>query len=214
MLLGRRRAANPGTHWHRDPRWSARSVPLDRRPGDDGVRLGTDRGRGFRAGLCRHATIAGHSDLIIATRGSAVGMGGPPLRGAGARHKGDAPRNWARSRCTRSPGGIDLLVADEQAAIAAAKQYLRFFLRGEANVEQPPTAQLDPPRSFRRTAAGPTTCVRSYTPWWTTKASSSCARIGRRRLSRRSPGWAARPSGCWQISRCQPGRRHRRQRLR
>ncbi len=80
-----------------------------------------------------NATIAGHSDLIIATRGSAVGMGGPPLveQALGIKL---TPEELGAVEMHEKSGGIDLLVADEPAAIAATKQYLRFFLHEENSV--------------------------------------------------------------------------------
>ncbi len=86
-----------------------------------------------------NATIAGHSDLVIATRGSAVGMGGPPLVEEALGIK-VTPEELGAVEMHEKSGGIDLLVADEPAAIAAAKQYLRFFLHEENSVEPPPTA--------------------------------------------------------------------------
>jgi acetyl-CoA carboxylase carboxyltransferase component len=76
-----------------------------------------------------NATIAGHSDLIIATRGSAVGMGGPPLveQALGIKM---TPEELGAVEMHEKSGGIDLLVADEPAAIAAL-QYLRFSRMGE-----------------------------------------------------------------------------------
>jgi acetyl-CoA carboxylase carboxyltransferase component len=86
-----------------------------------------------------NATIAGHSDLVIATRGSAVGMGGPPLVEQALGIK-VTPEELGAVEMHEKSGGIDLLVADEPAAIAAAKRYLRFFLHEEDSAEPSPTA--------------------------------------------------------------------------
>ena len=57
-----------------------------------------------------HASIAGFSDFVIATKGSAIGMGGPPMVEAAL-----------------GLGGIDLLVDSDAEAIKAAKRYLSYF---------------------------------------------------------------------------------------
>lgn len=73
-----------------------------------------------------HASLAGFSDFLISTPGSSIGMGGPPMVEAalGQRLK---PNELAGAEMHESSGGIDLLVEDEQAAIAAAKQYLSYY---------------------------------------------------------------------------------------
>ena len=73
-----------------------------------------------------HASLAGFSDFLISTPGSSIGMGGPPMVEAalGQRLR---PNELAGSEMHELSGGIDLLVEDEQAAIAAAKRYLSFY---------------------------------------------------------------------------------------
>ena len=73
-----------------------------------------------------HASIAGFSDFLVATRGSAIGMGGPPLVEAalGVRL---TPQELAPVEMHEVRGGIDLLVDDEPAAIAAVKRYLSYY---------------------------------------------------------------------------------------
>jgi acetyl-CoA carboxylase carboxyltransferase component len=72
-----------------------------------------------------HASLAGFSDLVIGTFGSSVGMGGPPMVEAALGLKLTA-NELAGVEMHELTGGIDLLVPDEPAAIAAAKRYLAF----------------------------------------------------------------------------------------
>ncbi len=73
-----------------------------------------------------HASLAGFSDIVITTRGSAIGMGGPPMVEAALGLTLTAQELAGVAMHDRS-GGIDLLVDDEPAAIQAAKQYLNFL---------------------------------------------------------------------------------------
>ncbi|MCP4085350.1 MAG: hypothetical protein GY745_09920 [Actinomycetia bacterium] len=72
-----------------------------------------------------HASLAGFSDFVIGTFGSSVGMGGPPMVEA-ALGLTLTPNELAGVEMHEGTGGIDLLVADEPAAIDAAKQYMAF----------------------------------------------------------------------------------------
>lgn len=73
-----------------------------------------------------HASLAGFSDMVIATSGSAIGMGGPPMVEA-ALGLTLTPQELAGVEMHERTGGIDLLVDDEPAAIQCAKQYLEFL---------------------------------------------------------------------------------------
>ena len=73
-----------------------------------------------------HASLAGFSDFLIATRGSSIGMGGPPMVEA-ALGKRLSAHELAPTEMHEITGGIDLLVDDEPAAIVAAKRYLAFY---------------------------------------------------------------------------------------
>lgn len=73
-----------------------------------------------------HASIAGFSDFVIATKGSAIGMGGPPMVEA-ALGLSLTPNELAGAEMHDKLGGIDLLVNDDAEAIQAAKRYLSFF---------------------------------------------------------------------------------------
>ncbi|WP_205752313.1 carboxyl transferase domain-containing protein [Cryptosporangium phraense] len=73
-----------------------------------------------------NAALAGSCDTIIATEGSSLGMGGPAMiegGGLGVVAPGDVgPMDvqWAN-------GVVDRVVADDEAAVAEAKQYLSYF---------------------------------------------------------------------------------------
>ena len=73
-----------------------------------------------------HASLAGFSDFLISTPGSSIGMGGPPMVEAalGQRLR---PNELAGSEMHEVSGGIDLLAADEHAAIDAARRYLAYY---------------------------------------------------------------------------------------
>ena len=73
-----------------------------------------------------HASIAGFSDFLISTPGSSIGMGGPPMVEAALGHR-LTPNELAGSEMHELAGGIDLLVEDEAAAVAAAKRYLSYY---------------------------------------------------------------------------------------
>ena len=73
-----------------------------------------------------HASLAGFSDIVITTRGSAIGMGGPPMVEA-ALGLTLTPQELAGVEMHDRTGGIDLLVDDEPAAIQLAKRYLNFL---------------------------------------------------------------------------------------
>jgi acetyl-CoA carboxylase carboxyltransferase component len=73
-----------------------------------------------------NAVIAGCSDLIVATEGSSLGMGGPAMiagGGLGDFHPDEVGPSPMQSR----NGVIDLLVADEAEATAAARKLLGYF---------------------------------------------------------------------------------------
>ena len=73
-----------------------------------------------------HASLAEFSDFLISTPGSSIGMGGPPMVEAalGQRLR---PNELAGSEMHEVSGGIDLLAADEHAAIDAARRYLAYY---------------------------------------------------------------------------------------
>jgi acetyl-CoA carboxylase carboxyltransferase component len=74
-----------------------------------------------------NASIAGFSDVVFATRGSAIGMAGPPLVEA-ALGASMTPEELAPSEMHERSGGIDLLIDDDVEGAELAKLYLSFFL--------------------------------------------------------------------------------------
>ncbi len=80
------------------------------------------------AGRCfaGNAALAGCADVIIATRGSNLGMGGPAMVEGGGLGV-FRPEQIGPSAVQHANGVIDILVDDEASAVAAARHYLSFF---------------------------------------------------------------------------------------
>src|SRR6185312_4066442 len=83
---------------------------------------------GITSGRCfaGNAALLGCCDVVIATRGANIGMGGPAMIEGGGlgifRPEEVGPTD------VQSPNGvIDVLVADEQEAVAVAQKYLSYF---------------------------------------------------------------------------------------
>jgi acetyl/propionyl-CoA carboxylase alpha subunit len=72
------------------------------------------------------AAFAGCSDVIIATRQSSLGMGGPAMIEGGGLGV-HAPEDVGPSDVQERGGVIDLLVEDETEGVQAAKRYLSYF---------------------------------------------------------------------------------------
>ena len=83
---------------------------------------------GIVAGRCfaGNAALLGCADVIIATRDSNIGMGGPAMVEGGGLGV-FRPEQIGPSSVQHSNGVIDILVDDEAQAVAAAKHYLSFF---------------------------------------------------------------------------------------
>lgn len=83
---------------------------------------------GIVAGRCfaGNAALLGCSDVIIATDSASIGMGGPAMIEGGGLGK-VAPEDVGPVSVLGPNGVVDLRVADEAAAVAAAKQYLGYF---------------------------------------------------------------------------------------
>ena len=83
---------------------------------------------GIVAGRCfaGNAALLGCSDVIIATRDSNIGMGGPAMVEGGGLGV-FAPEQIGPADVQQRSGVIDVLVDDEAQAVAAAKKYLAFF---------------------------------------------------------------------------------------
>jgi acetyl-CoA carboxylase carboxyltransferase component len=80
------------------------------------------------AGRCfaGNAVLAGCSDLIVATENVSLGMGGPAMIEGGGLGKVDPDEVGPLDMQERN-GVVDLAVADEAAAVAAAKRLLAYF---------------------------------------------------------------------------------------
>ncbi len=93
---------------------------------------------GIVAGRCfaGNAALLGCSDVIIATRGSNIGMGGPAMVEGGGLGV-FKPEQIGPSAVQHGNGVIDILVDDEAQAVAAARHYLSFF-QGPTDAWTPP----------------------------------------------------------------------------
>jgi acetyl-CoA carboxylase carboxyltransferase component len=80
------------------------------------------------AGRCfaGNAVIAGCADLIVATESISLGMGGPAMIEGGGLGKVD-PDEIGPIAMQAANGVVDLVVADEAAAVAATKRLLAYF---------------------------------------------------------------------------------------
>jgi acetyl-CoA carboxylase carboxyltransferase component len=83
---------------------------------------------GIAAGRCfaGNAALLGCCDVIIATRSSNIGMGGPAMIEGGGLGV-YRPEEVGPSEVQAHNGVIDVLVEDEAAAVHAARHYLSFF---------------------------------------------------------------------------------------
>ncbi len=83
---------------------------------------------GITTGRCfaGNAALLGCCDVIIATSNSNIGMGGPAMVEGGGLGV-FKPEQIGPSSVQHINGVIDILVDDEAAAVAAAKQYLSYF---------------------------------------------------------------------------------------
>jgi acetyl-CoA carboxylase carboxyltransferase component len=83
---------------------------------------------GVVSGRCfaGNAALLGCCDVIIATQDSNIGMGGPAMVEGGGLGV-YAPEQIGPSAVQHGNGVIDILVADEPAAVAVARQYLGYF---------------------------------------------------------------------------------------
>ncbi|MGV8997339.1 MAG: carboxyl transferase domain-containing protein [Parvibaculaceae bacterium] len=85
-------------------------------------RIGINSGRCFAG----NAALLGSSDVIIATKNSNIGMGGPAMIEGGG--LGIFTPEEVGPVSVQAPNGvIDILVEDEMEAVAAAKKYLSYF---------------------------------------------------------------------------------------
>jgi acetyl-CoA carboxylase carboxyltransferase component len=85
-------------------------------------RVGITSGRCFAG----NAAILGSSDLVIATRGSNIGMGGPAMIEGGGLGV-FAPEDIGPLDVQAANGVVDVVVEDEAEAVAVARRYLSYF---------------------------------------------------------------------------------------
>lgn len=85
-------------------------------------RVGIASGRCFAG----NAALLGCCDVVIATPDATIGMGGPAMIEGGGLGS-YTPEEVGPAADLVEPGVIDLLVDDEKAAVAAAKQFLSYF---------------------------------------------------------------------------------------
>ncbi|MEO5670670.1 MAG: carboxyl transferase domain-containing protein, partial [Ramlibacter sp.] len=83
---------------------------------------------GIVSGRCfaGNAALLGCSDVIIATKDSNIGMGGPAMVEGGGLGV-FRPEQIGPAALQHGNGVVDILVADEQVAVAATRHYLSFF---------------------------------------------------------------------------------------
>ncbi len=85
-----------------------------------------------------NASIAGMSDVVFATRGSAIGIGGPPLVEA-ALGIAVTPEELGPSEMHEQNGGVDLLIGTDAEGAELVRRYLAFFLIERTAGTQSPT---------------------------------------------------------------------------
>jgi acetyl-CoA carboxylase carboxyltransferase component len=111
------------------------------------------------AGRCfaGNAVLAGCADLIVATEGSSLGMGGPAMIEGGGLGKVD-PDDVGPLETQARNGVVDVVATDEAAATAAARRLLGYFqgatAAGEA-ADQAALREMVPERARRAFAVGP-----------------------------------------------------------
>jgi len=98
---------------------------------------------GIVAGRCfaGNAALLGCCDVVIATRASNIGMGGPAMIEGGGLGV-YRPEQIGPSDVQHANGVIDVLVDDEAMAVACAQQYLAFFQGRCSDWTAPPAASL------------------------------------------------------------------------
>jgi acetyl-CoA carboxylase carboxyltransferase component len=98
---------------------------------------------GVNSGYCfaGNAAILGCCDVVIATANSNIGMGGPAMIEGGG--LGAYPPGAIGPMEVQVPNGVvDIAVADEAGAVAAARQYLSYFRGVVPEWDEPDQARL------------------------------------------------------------------------
>ncbi len=101
---------------------------------------------GIASGYCfaGNAALLGCCDVVIATEDASIGMGGPAMIEGGGLGV-VAPEEVGPIDVQDANGVVDLRVADDAAAVSAAKRYLGFFTREAAA----PAAPAGDPEALR-----------------------------------------------------------------
>ncbi len=120
--------------------------------------IGIVNGRCFAG----NAAVLGTCDVIIATKTSNIGMGGPAMIEGGGLGV-FAPDAVGPSDVQSNNGVIDVLVEDEAAAVAEAKKYLAHVMRDE-HTARSALAALDPRGSVPVTTASSQLQLRELIP--------------------------------------------------
>ena len=116
-------------------------------------RIAVVKGRCFAG----NAVIAGCSDLIVATDDASIGMGGPAMIAGGG--LGDVHPDEVGPISVQEPNGVvDVVVPDEQHAVAVTKQLLGYFQGSTAPgaaADQTALRTMIPERARRAYDVGP-----------------------------------------------------------
>jgi acetyl-CoA carboxylase carboxyltransferase component len=98
---------------------------------------------GIASGRCfaGNAALLGCCDVVIATEGSNIGMGGPAMIEGGGLGR-FSPEDIGPLEIQVANGVVDVAVADEAAAVATAKRYLGYFSGDRADWSAPDQDRL------------------------------------------------------------------------
>ncbi|TXH91342.1 MAG: biotin/lipoyl-binding protein [Rhodoferax sp.] len=98
---------------------------------------------GMAAGRCfaGNAALLGCCDVVIATKNSNIGMGGPAMVEGGGLGT-YRPEDIGPARVQHANGVIDVLVDDEVQAVAMARRYLAYFQGTQSGWQAPDAAAL------------------------------------------------------------------------
>ncbi|HEU0249278.1 MAG TPA: carboxyl transferase domain-containing protein [Solirubrobacteraceae bacterium] len=98
---------------------------------------------GIASGYCfaGNAALLGCCDVVIATEDSSIGMGGPAMIEGGGLGVFE-PSEVGPIEVQHANGVVDLRVADDAAAVAAAKRYLSYFHSQREDFTAPEQARL------------------------------------------------------------------------
>ena len=95
-----------------------------------------------------NAALLGCADVVIATRSANIGMGGPAMIEGGGLGV-FRPEQIGPAADLQRCGVVDLLVDDEAAAVAAARQYLSYFQGLPGHAGPPPVWSAADPAALR-----------------------------------------------------------------